>query len=1287
MDAACCKHIHWTTSDGYRVCKDCGWCFSRDFKEHNEQEVTKGKHEWKENMFGAEEPACVAVTPAIPPGSKCATCITSRIKKKGVYVGMAEAFCKMKQQVCGADDVVSTTDRDVFVYKLSCVETALEQINDTPLVTDSTDALEGHVEQTRMVRLGSSVKHFLSNANGFGTTAEWLSLSITTEFSNCTTPDEFNKIATEWKLHVQRMRTRLTSRQSYTTALHLTAELLRLYTRSTKAQVSSKKAVDNIKLRRLLNEIQQSLKNVEGVFASAAGKLYEKIERTLETKAGGYNMQHGSLIRHGNELCMHVYKLRNELIDRQTTSFAILYKWSSLGNEWKKGDKYKRCYSPWFRELTEEVREDSFNADALIAKVVPCVFEATHVQTIAEMFLESSDMGELVRIRQQASTGNLNFEELWNVVLHMDDDRFLDAALPFKFKRPGLVTPRSFTGNPNDHARRLRCKGCRGERGPSEQNSRDVRMVWTELALTLMIAVRLSSTGPLTRYLPSEWIEDADEKWSYRHRGRYIEWTGRHVYSSNEIREMCIERCGEAFWRSEFFRIRMLESVTAAAVFVHKDGYFKSTLPDNAVHKISVGCTAATLGFFAIYMEPVIKETVLTGTGTTWDETVRNGSDVVQRARAARDAFLREKGNAEVDTLACMRLVQYVHLVESDKNAILTHQITSADGKTTITVPTLPPTFGSQRSRDGLSELTKETLKQSHGQARYKTERSAISFSTMRSVVAHGYLGTTFMHANEMNTLSLHDTSSSDTMCAPVRVWNDTRYAKVRAYPMRQDRNESVERCHMAYARINSVNSQFFTDANINSVSNTWTVPKLACGLFVVFTDASGRRHTDYKDVHVGTRGRAFENAAWNAIATQAEPVRRSVPVTESEQRERDLKRVDDAVCTLVVGKSDARYFDPVKVRLMEFPTTKMQSRGNRLASFAGTTPNRAIICKCLNGFFSNSSHVDSLGQFLDPKNGYERAEILYKRMKEDFNAAGGAIPQNALTHPEKLSDEHWALLLSAARWGGALHDVLMRADFYFHMPAAMASVVSVLHPISCVLRRCRQLELQLASHYPTGHVIPSIDHMNDLDDAKRAAAETAWELYKSCPENTLDIESSTRTENRLLGLNGDTSEGRGGYISYFATGVLRELLTKEDECKRILASVFTSAGVSPGRLDATYAEIAKLVYECGTDRFYSHMKTMVQYHSIVVDFLCRVACAIERGGTREKAAARLISNSHMCFLTGRKRQHHQSEAVNSIDDAEDGPDPCQNAVDKETDSVEASWAPLAEQPGSKGAA
>jgi hypothetical protein len=1198
---------------------------------------------------------------------------------------MAEAFCKMKQQVWGADDVVSTTEREAFVYKLRCVETALEQINDDPLVTDSTDALEGHVEQARMVRLLSSVQRALSNANGFATTAESLSLSITTAFSDRTTPNEFNKKATAWKLHVQRMRTRLTSRQSYADALLLTAGLLHGNTQvNFAAQVSSKRAVDNSKLKRLLTEIQQSLTKVKGVFASAADKLYEKIKKTLETKAGGSNMQHGSLIRHGRELCKHVGELRKQLIDRETTSFAILYKWSSLGNLRKKAHKYARCYSPWFRELTEEVREDSFNADAIIAKVVPCVFEATHIQTIAEMFLESSDMGELVRMRQQASTGNLNFKELGNVVLHMDEERFLDAALPFKFKRPGLVTSPKFTGNPNDHARRLRCKGCRGgcrgsdARGPSEQNSRDVRMVWTELALTLMIAIRLSNTEPFTRYLPSEWIEDVIEKWRDRQEENYMKWTERHVYSSDEIRAMCIERCGEAFWRSEFFRIRMLESVTAAAVFVHKDGYFKSTLPDNAVHKMSVGCAAAALGFFTIYMEPVIKETVLTGNGTTWDETLRNGSDVVQRAHAARDAFLREKGNAEGDTLACMRLVQYVHLVESDRNAILTHQITSADGKTTITVPTLPPTFGSQRSRDGLSELTKETLKQSHGQARYKTERSAISFSTMRSVVAHGYLGTTLMHANEMNTLSLHDTSSSDTMCAPVRVWNDTRYAKVRAYPMRQDRQESVERCHMAYARINSVNSQFFTDANINSVSNTWTVPKLACGLFVVFKDASGRRHTDYNDVHVGTRGRAFENAAWNAIATQAEPVRRSVPVTESEQRERDLKRFDDAVCTLVVGKSDAMYFDPVKVRLVESPTTKMQSREKRLASFAGTTPNRAIICKCLSGFFSNSSHVDSLGQFLDPKNGYERAEILYKRMKEDFNAAGGAIPQNALTHPEKLSDEHWALLLSAARWGGALHDVLMRADFYSHMPAAMASVVSVLHPISCVLRRCRQHELQLASHYPTGHVIPSIDHMNELDDAKRAAAETAWDLYRSCPENALDIEMSTRTESRLLGLNGDTSEGRGGYISYFATGVLRELLTKEDECKRILASVFTSAGVSLGRLDTTYAEIAKLVYECGTDRFYSHMKTMVQYHSIVVDFLCRVAFAIERGGTREKAAARLISNSHMCFLTGRKRQHNQSEAGNSDNYAADGPDPFVDGVNKDTDSVEASSAPLA---------
>ena len=427
-----------------------------------------------------------------------------------------------------------------------------------------------------------------------------------------------------------------------------------------------------------------------------------------------FNRTRIALMKHIEQFTLQVESHLRRVTNPTSNSRAIVWKWAFL--EQTKDDIKRGVRKDLYGEMPTWM-----DVNELIENIpdIQPVRNATYLQTFPESFIEAlgnADNAKACEIESVLcdNSGGVLGGALCDLVCEITAEQLVDACP--QFTNDPIPVLRNKKGEYRTVDMRFRCSGCPFGRCSRYMNggiskTKEIDGVWNDqFALTGIVANRLCNLFPRT--------VDGFER-----------------LDAPSVVKYCQLHCGEAFWRSAFVRTRLQGSITAAAVMAHPDGYFLSTLPDHAWHKMSVACTAATIGFYESFVAPVIEECV--GRCPQGHTTSTKVASICKRFTYALSMtysdFLSKKGNPEVDAVACMRLLQYLR-ISNDKKVSRTQQaLTSKDGTKTVAVPNMPLAFGMQRNNAEFMKILEETFVNSRGMARYRPSTQSAGLQKLSS--------------------------------------------------------------------------------------------------------------------------------------------------------------------------------------------------------------------------------------------------------------------------------------------------------------------------------------------------------------------------------------------------------------------------------------------------------------------------------------------------------------------------------------------------------------------------
>jgi hypothetical protein len=1012
-------------------------------------------------------------------------------------------------------------------------------------------------------------------------------------------------------------------------------------------------------LQPIINRADVLLTNSKEIFPMLARRIHVELAEILQ----GFHedMTRGAFMSQINRLCLDVERHKRRVQAPTAVSRSIVWMWAHIeqtDEDIKEGVK-KDLYGefPSWLDAAELVRE---SAPDLLRHGK----QAKYMQTFSETFIENlGNVNETAAANIEYilsnNKGGVYGAALCDAVCAISRDNFADACsqftnhpIPASHDRKGRVRKTDI---------RFRCSGCAFGRCSSHMSggilqNKEIDDVWnTQFALTGIVANLMCNMSAAN---------------------------GFECLDVGSAVEHCKLHCGEAFWRSAYVRTRIQESTTASAVLTHEDGYFLPTLPEGAWHKMSVACIATTLGFFASFVSPVIDLTVKKCSSASPPTLKRFSFQCKQTTSALKDAyvaFLAMKGNAVVDAIACMRLLQYLHLYKNRKSKLPIQVLKSGDK--TVSVPTMPLEFGVQRNNDELINLIEETFTNSRGMARYKTEHTIVGFDQMLKCVNNGVLGTTTAHAAEADSdvYNLLRSTSKGVVSLVSRVSEFVRNAKVRHDRLPSDANTFFVRVNDAFNRLNHTYPTIFKSAGIFEIdvilSVKWNIPKLACGLFFSFKDFNGKKIVNHTTTEIRKRGYGFDNMAVcsEEMKKSAVPPIRTLPKSDDAVLSERLEELDDALRVLVVGKRADTYEYSYDAFRSASPT-RMQAETERVNELTSSNENREAICKCLYNFFKDTSAVMEFVIFIERCKQIETerrqklttTDMTCRAAKQlvdtglvvmDFfieKAGGkecmhndaqfrfGCLSASAfMNSPEARNDDNWERVRCVAMSSTAFHGLVTSYTIRTMMESPYTpcllqsspirppeSVVNAFEPIYSVVR---SLKAEVTKHmplYPNGRVTMNKGQIDLLNSIKKDIQTTKYKLLRSTNDGKVVLKDYELKELNL-GIRSF------GYVAFVSTGILHALIVKYNDCLVVLRSQCWSAGhTSDAEIVSMYQKIVIFLIECATDKFKERIVSGFHFNRVVVSFLCKVAFTY--GTDNERKAARLISESGICFFTGK---------------------------------------------------
>jgi len=975
-----------------------------------------------------------------------------------------------------------------------------------------------------------------------------------------------------------------------------------------------------------------------------------------------FNRTRIALMKHIEQFTLQVESHLRRVTNPTSNSRAIVWKWAFL--EQTKDDIKRGVRKDLYGEMPTWM-----DVNELIENIpdIQPVRNATYLQTFPESFIEAlgnADNAKACEIESVLcdNSGGVRGGALCDLVCEITAEQLVDACP--QFTNDPIPVLRNKKGEYRTVDMRFRCSGCPFGRCSRYMNggiskTKEIDGVWNDqFALTGIVANRLCNLLAGT--------VDGFER-----------------LDAPSVVKYCQLHCGEAFWRSAFVRTRLQGSITAAAVMAHPGGYFLSTLPDHAWHKMSVACTAATIGFYESFVAPVIEECV--GRCPQGHTTSTKVASICKRFTYALSMtysdFLSKKGNPEVDAVACMRLLQYLR-ISNDKKVSRTQQaLTSKDGTKTVAVPNMPLAFGMQRNNAEFMKILEETFVNSRGMARYKTEHTISGFAKIIECIKNGVLGDSGAHVVESDPelFKLVSSTSSEPVSLVSRVPEFVRNANVRHNRLPSDNDMLFVRIKETFGRVNRAYPKLFDLVGISNDehtnSNVWNVPTLACGLFFKFNDINGAKVKDHPTTGIHKNGYGFDNmgVCSEKIKNGALPPSRLPPKSDDTLLSERLEELDDALYVLVIGKRTDLY-EHSHDRVRASSPTRMNAESEKINEHVGDPKNRPIVLKCLYSFFSHTAATREFVFFLErcqqtqddcAREKLTTTDMTCRAAKHLYNSgivikdffvehAGvecmlneaqfsfGCLAVSAfLNSPDSRNDANWPALLKVVRSACTFHGLLTsyscriidspNSVCLIQSPAIRPpdSVSNAFRSIYDFVNRFKRDLVKYAPSYPVGRLKLDDIQIEAINAMKRQRERSKYELYRKSEEGRMLLGEWTDHELRL----GIESEG---YVCFVSTGILHALIVKYDDCLPILKSECRSINGPTSEADAVsmYKRIVEFLIDCGTDMLKQKIQSGYQFNRVFVYFLSKVA--VKYGTEKEKRAANLISESGICFLSGR---------------------------------------------------
>ena len=976
------------------------------------------------------------------------------------------------------------------------------------------------------------------------------------------------------------------------------------------------------------------------------------------------NMTRSALMRHLEKFTLEVESHLRRVMNPTSNSRAIVWTWADL--EQHEEDTKRGVRKDLYGELPTWM-----DAKDLIENNIPNVNpvnNATCLQTFSESFIEALGNASEESARNIESVlcdnthgSGVRGDALSDLVCGIPAEQLVHACA--QFTNDPIPVLRNKKGEQRVVDLRFRCSGCLFGRCSSYMSggiskAKEIDSVWNQFALTGIVANRLCNLFPST----VDGFERLDVPSAVK---------------------SCQLHCGEAFWRSTFVRTRLQGSITVAAVMTHPDGYFLPTLPDNAWHKMSVACTAATLGFYESFVAPVIEECVerCSQGQMTSTKVVRHCKHFTSALSRAYVDFFTKKGNPEVDAVACIRLLQYLR-ISNDKTVSRTQQtLISKDGAKTVFVPNMPLAFGVQRNNVELINILEETFVNSFNMARYKTEHTVVGFAKILKCINNGVLGDSGAHAAESDP-TLFDLIGS-TSGAPVslvsRVPEFVRNASVRDNRIPSNNDVLFVRIKETFGRVGRAYPALFDLVGISndehSYSSVWNVPMLACGLFFQFRDFRGIKVRDHPAAGTHKKGYGFDNMAAHSeeMKKSALPPSRQPPKSDQTLLSERLEELDDALYVLLVGKRTDLY-EYFHDRSRSSSPTRMNAESEKINEHLSEPRNRVSVLKCLYNLFSRTDATMDLILFLDrckqkklyraqqklttkemicrtAKHLYDSGIVIkdffvehagVECMSNEAQFSFGSQSVSAfLNSPDASNGANWPAVLKVARCACTFHGLLASYSCrILDSPISMCliqsqsirppdSVTNAFSSIYDLVNRFKRDVAKYAHPYPHGRVLLNEGHIHAINAMKEKRERAKYELYKQSDDGGRLLGEWTNHELRL-GIESN------GYVCFVSSGILHALIVNFDDCMPMLRSECWSINGATSEADAAsmYQRMVRFLIDCGTDRFKQKIDSGYQYNRVVVSFLCKVA--FKYGTKNEKRAANFISASGICFLSGR---------------------------------------------------
>jgi hypothetical protein len=990
--------------------------------------------------------------------------------------------------------------------------------------------------------------------------------------------------------------------------------------------------------------------------------------------------------------------LANQLIDGLTDcvreikcptlrSTAILFTFSNRSFE------YDERVLKWFRP--KEIIKKAFPG----IKFKYDRENATHRQTLAGCFveaLEKMDLSSANTIRSiLKNKGDFN-ELLAGLAFTVKaiDPRILYEALEDPLVRTGGV------------ACALRCDMCQSEVDATDNLGSTARAnntlsLWKRVALMAVVtrAFQCLPPGVLELYTQDQLCMQGVELQGLELNLKKTE--DRRIVRAL-ARDACIAEAKNAYIASALFRSRIYDSISAASVLTHGYGQFRATLPDDCHHRMSVMCTAASLGLFDAFFLPVLTQ----GLGKTTAKTsISSGVDETAMELSCANAdFMAHKGNGVIDAVASMRLLQYAQLLERRQlypDLQVQHRV---DSTTTLTVPCLPVAFGEQRNHKVLVELITKTFDESLHVARHMVETTCHSFDVLQGLVMRNMLGMTRAHEEEAGVYS----SFRDHWMRPEEAIkllpSRKKVAAANSHHMTKDLNTFKSHVSGAMQRLLAYDQSRLHNANIPDapvgLSGKWPAHKVAIGLFFKFSNTDGTNVASYplasgrKAASSTVFASEYCKPEIKAAAVMPSAVRAQEGVVDDEQSEIDeLNSLEDSMITLITGQRIDQYVHTYSLQRPSSPTRTGSDRTLKLV--LGLAKNRKTLSELIARFFVDHDAFTQLAELMDhcdkQRLNFDECEnspaklstasknarvalgifnscsvvftFFFNKCRFDVSTEdearmnmGRLFVACFLKSDDAKSDANWPRVLGV---GLELSKICRAVDAATHRAESdtqrcllrrtnlpySTSIVDKLSALRHVVDNCRQLVSDSKLKSATKIIIYNKDQVDRCNTHKHSLCNRRWlELLKKNDETTRVNIQDMRAKEREVDIN-----DYGGYLFYVSKGVLKALLDNRAECRTYLAAACSIHSSAPGsipdtEIDSLYMMIVRMIVNCHTNLFDNEMETGFYRSPVVVHFL--VTTALAHGDERERTAAVRISASGMCYLTGRMNAYAYDSLV-----------------------------------------